>query len=68
MSPSILIKGPRLIDQVSGNTETNMSTSQLQELVRVQLAGMKGWNVISVAAEELLPRSTAIPIPEVRFL
>jgi len=51
MSPSILIKGPRLIDQVSGNTETNMSTSQLQELVRVQLAGMKGWNVISVAAE-----------------
>lgn len=51
MSPSILIKGPRLIDQVSGNTETNMSTSQLQELVRVQLAGMNGWDVVSVAAE-----------------
>lgn len=51
MSPSILIKGPRLIDQVSGNTETNMSTSQLQELVRVQLAGLDGWNVVSVAAE-----------------
>lgn len=51
MSPSILIKGPKLIEQVSGNTETNMSTSQLQELVRVQLAGMEGWDVVSVAAE-----------------
>ena len=51
MSPSILIKGPKLIDQVSGNTETNMTTKQLQELVRAQLTGLNGWNVTSVAAE-----------------
>lgn len=51
VSPSILIKGPKLIDEVSGNTETNMSVRQIQELVRVQLAGMKGWKVTSVAAE-----------------
>lgn len=51
MSPSIIVKGPKIIDQVSGNMETNMSTAQIQELVRAQLSGMKGWDVTSVAAE-----------------
>lgn len=50
-SPMILLKLPRLLDKAGEYTETNMTTRQMQELARVQLAGLGGWKVHSLAAE-----------------
>ena len=50
-SPIILLKLPQLLDKAGEYTDTNMATSQIQELARAQLTGLGGWKVHSLAAE-----------------
>ena len=39
------------MNSVSGNVQTNMSESQIQELIKTQLADNPQWNITSMAAE-----------------
>lgn len=51
ISPKILMSASSIIDSVSGNVETNMSESQIQSLIKMQLNEGGSWNICSVAAE-----------------
>jgi LCP family protein required for cell wall assembly len=51
VSPAILTGANSIINSVSGNVETNMSESQIQELIKQQLADGATWNIKSLAAE-----------------
>lgn len=50
ISPSMLVNANGLMNSVSGNVETNMSTEQLQALVKDQLSSGAAWNIKSMAA------------------
>lgn len=50
ISPAILAGANELLDSVSGNVDTNMSTEQIQSLIRSQLANPAPWMIKSVAA------------------
>lgn len=50
VSPSILTGANGILNSVSGNVETNMSESQIQELIKNQLAEMPSWTITSMAA------------------
>lgn len=51
VSPAILTGANGILNSVSGNVETNMSNSQIQELIKTQLAESPSWNITSMAAE-----------------
>ncbi|MGO5053287.1 LCP family glycopolymer transferase [Lachnospiraceae bacterium LCP25S3_G4] len=51
ISPALLGSMNGIIDSVSGNFETNMSSEQIQNLLKQQLADGSSWNIYSVAAE-----------------
>lgn len=51
VSPAILTGANGIISSVSGNVDTNMSTSQIQDLIKTQLADGATWNIKSMAAE-----------------
>ena len=51
ISPQMLMKANSIIDDVSGNVETNMSQEQIQSLIKTQLSKGGSWNIYSVAAE-----------------
>lgn len=51
VSPAILTGANGILNSVSGNVETNMSQSQIQELIKTQLAEGASWNITSMAAE-----------------
>lgn len=51
ISPQMLMKANSIIDDVSGNVETNMSQEQMQSLIKTQLKKGGSWNIYSVAAE-----------------
>ena len=51
ISPQMLMKANSIIDDVSGNVETNMSQEQIQSLIKTQLNRGGSWNIYSVAAE-----------------
>lgn len=51
ISPQMLMKANSIIDDVSGNVETNMSQEQIQSLIKTQLKKGGSWNIYSVAAE-----------------
>jgi LCP family protein required for cell wall assembly len=50
VSPAILMGANELLDSVSGNVDTNMSTDQIQALVKSQLSNPSKWMIKSVAA------------------
>ncbi len=51
VSPAILTGANGILNSVSGNVETNMSESQIQELIKTQLSDGVSWNITSMAAE-----------------
>lgn len=51
VSPAILTGANGILNSVSGNVETNMSESQIQELIKTQLADSPQWSITSMAAE-----------------
>ena len=51
VSPAILTGANGILNSVSGNVETNMSQSQIQELIKTQLSDGASWNITSMAAE-----------------
>ena len=51
VSPAILTGANGILNSVSGNVQTNMSESQIQELIKTQLADNPQWNITSMAAE-----------------
>lgn len=51
VSPAILTGANEIISSVSGNVDTNMSTEQIQDLIKTQLAEGPVWNIKSMAAE-----------------
>lgn len=50
VSPAILTGANGILNSVSGNVETNMSESQIQELIKNQLAETPSWTITSMAA------------------
>lgn len=51
VSPAILTGANGILNSVSGNVETNMTESQIQELIKTQLSESPSWNITSMAAE-----------------
>lgn len=51
ISPAILTGASELLATVSGNVDTNMTTEQIQELVKSQLNAPQVWQIKSMAAE-----------------
>ena len=45
VSPAILTGANGILNSVSGNVETNMSESQIQELIKTQLSDGVSWNI-----------------------
>ena len=51
VSPAILLGANELLNSVSGNVDTNMTQSQIQDLIKSQLANPQPWRIKSMAAE-----------------
>lgn len=51
ISPAILMGANDLLNSVSGNVDTNMSTQQIQNLIKSQLDNPQPWRIKSLAAE-----------------
>ena len=51
MSPSILQSYTSLLDLVAKNVETNMTTDEITEIVKMQLNDGASWNFVSYATE-----------------
>ena len=51
ISPAMLVNANGIINSVSGNVDTNMSTEQIQTLVKNQLSEGGAWNIKSMSAE-----------------
>ncbi len=49
-SPSIITGAYGLLESLSGNVDTNMSTSQIQDLIKQQLDENIAWNIETVSA------------------
>lgn len=50
-SKSILVKYNSLLDSLSGEFQTNMSTKKITSLIKMQLGDMASWNVSSYSLE-----------------
>lgn len=51
ISPAILAGANDILSTVSSNVQTNMSSDQIQTLIRTQLSSGTAWNIKSMAAE-----------------
>ena len=51
VSPAILMGANGILESISGNVDTNMSSEQMQTLIKNQLASPASWNIKSMAAE-----------------
>lgn len=51
VSPAILMGANGILESISGNVDTNMSSQQMQTLIKSQLANPAPWNIKSMAAE-----------------
>lgn len=49
-SPAIITGASQLLDSVSGNVDTNMTETQIQNLIKMQIDETIDWNITSVAA------------------
>ena len=50
MSPAVLAGANQILASVADNVDTNMSTAQIQDLVRMQLDQGIDWNIVSIGA------------------
>lgn len=50
ISPAIITGATGLISSVSGNVDTNMPQSDMQDLIKLQISEGGGWNIKSMAA------------------
>ncbi len=50
VSPAILAGASEIIDSVSANVDTNMSSKQIQSLIKSQISSPHAWNIKSMAA------------------
>lgn len=50
-SPSIITGASQLLESVSGNIDTNMSTDQIQTLIKNQIDDGLSWDIIMMSAE-----------------
>lgn len=51
ISPAILLGAGDIMESLAGNVDTNMSQSQIADLIKEQLNGPVSWDVTSMAAE-----------------
>ena len=51
ISPTMIVKASSILDTVSENVDTNMSTDQIRALIKQQLRENAGWRIASVSAE-----------------
>ncbi len=49
-SPAIITGANKLLESVGGNVDTNMTESQIQNLIKKQIDDMTQWNIESIAA------------------
>lgn len=63
ISPAILMGANGILNSVSGNVDTNMSTGQIQTLIRDQLAQGAGWNIKSMSADGAVTSGVCYSIP-----
>lgn len=63
ISPAILMGANGILESVSGNVDTNMSTDFIRDLVKSQLDNGASWNIKSVAATGTGDKQTCYSIP-----
>lgn len=51
VSPAILMGANGILESISGNVDTNMSSEQIQTLIKSQLSTSASWSIKSMAAE-----------------
>lgn len=63
ISPAILVGANEILNSVSGNVDTNMSTEQIQTLIKDQLDTGASWNIKTMAAVGTGDKQTCYSIP-----
>lgn len=63
ISPAILAGANDILESIAGNVDTNMSSEQIQKLIKSQLADPQPWSVNSVAAEGTGDRQYCYSMP-----
>lgn len=63
ISPAILLGANDILNSVSGNVDTNMPTSEIQDLIKNQLDSRASWNIKSMAAVGTGDSQTCYSIP-----
>ena len=63
ISPAILLGANDILNSVSGNVDTNMPTSEIQDLIKDQLDTRTSWNIKSMAAVGTGDSQTCYSIP-----
>lgn len=51
ISPTVITSATDILSAVADNVDTNMTTSQIQDLIKDQISSMSSWNIKMVAAE-----------------
>lgn len=63
ISPAILTGAAEILESVAGNVDTNMSTAQIQKLVKSQLDDPQEWEIESVDAKGKGGREVCFSMP-----
>lgn len=63
ISPAILMGANGILNSVSGNVDTNMSSGQIQTLIRDQLSQGAGWSIKSMSADGSVTSGVCYSIP-----
>lgn len=63
ISPAILLGANDILNSVSGNVDTDMPTSEIQDLIKNQLDSRASWNIKSMAAVGTGDSQTCYSIP-----
>lgn len=67
LSPSMLVSANSLLETVSGNVDTNMTSEQIQNLIKSQLADPQIWRIKSVSAEGVGDKQYCYSMPGVQL-
>lgn len=63
ISPAILVGANEILNSVSGNVDTNMSTKQIQNIIKEQLDTGASWSIKTMAAVGTGDKQTCYSIP-----
>ncbi|BBF44708.1 exopolysaccharide biosynthesis transcriptional activator EpsA [Lachnospiraceae bacterium KM106-2] len=66
-SPSILKNFSGLMDSIAESIETNMKTSEITDLVKMQLSDMSAWNITMINATGTGEKATTFSMPSTRL-